>query len=47
MKLRGIPVKGIDIGKDGKVKPKPGYRSVSQKIAARKSKKVRVKRRTP
>ena len=44
MKLRGIPVPDITIGKDGKIKVKPSYRSASHKIAARKSKKIRVKR---
>lgn len=43
MKLKGIAVPDIDI-KDGKVVPKRKYRSASQKIAERKSKRVRVKR---
>ncbi len=46
MKHTGIKVSDIDI-KDGKVVPKRKYRSASQKIAERKSKRVRVKRRTP
>lgn len=46
MKLKGIRVSDIDV-KDGKVVPKKKYRSTSQKIAERKSKRVRVKRRTP
>lgn len=46
MKHTGIRVANIDI-KDGKVVRKKKYRSVSQKIAERKSKRVRVKRRSP
>lgn len=46
MKHTGIKVSDIDV-KDGKVVRKRKYRSVSQKIAERKSKRVRVKRRTP
>lgn len=45
VKRIGIPVKGVEIDKKtGKVKPKATYRSVSQKIAARKKPKTRFKR---
>jgi hypothetical protein len=37
-----ITVKGYTIGKDGKLKKKPTYSSVSHKIKAAKSKKIRV-----
>ena len=47
MKKTGIPIKGARVTKAGKIEkvgnPKA---SVSQKIAARKSKRVRVARRT-
>ena len=42
MRLTGIHIKGLRIGKDGKVTCPPKYRNVSQRIAAKKSKKVRV-----
>jgi hypothetical protein len=46
VKLKGTAVPGYDLDKKtGALKPKPQYSSVSQKIAAGKSKKVRVKRR--
>lgn len=45
MKKSGIPVKGVKL-KDGKLKKTSGRKtSVSAKIAARKSKRVRVARR--
>jgi hypothetical protein len=37
-----ITVKGYTIDKDGKLKKKPTYSSVSHKIKASKSKRVRV-----
>ncbi len=46
MKLRGIAIKGIKID-GGKVKAAPVYRSVSDRIRARKSKKVRVGKPMP
>jgi len=46
VKLKGIAVSGVVIDKKtGKIKTEPVHRSVSRKIAAGKSKKVRVKRR--
>lgn len=46
MKKAGIPVRGVKL-KDGKLKKTAGRKtSASAKIAARKSKKVRVARRT-
>ena len=45
MKLRGIPIKGIKTTKSGKIEKAQTYRNVSQKIAASKSKKVRVVRK--
>jgi hypothetical protein len=48
MKKLGTPVKGIRITKAGKVKKAASRKSsVSQKIAAKKSKRVRVARRPP
>jgi hypothetical protein len=46
VKARGIPVKNIRL-KDGKLEPVTKYRSVSDKIRARSSRKIKVKRRTP
>jgi len=47
MKKTGIPVKGVTPAKGGKLKKaKSRKTSVSAKIAARKSKKVRIARRT-
>lgn len=47
MKNIGIPIKGIRATKAGKVEKATSPKaSVSQKIAARKSKRVRVARRT-
>jgi hypothetical protein len=43
MKLRGIPI-GLATLKDGKLKPVKKYRSASDKIRERTSKKVRVKK---
>lgn len=44
--LKGIKVSGVAM-KDGKIVEKPIYHSVSARIAAAKSKRVRVVRRTP
>ncbi len=41
------PVKGIRIGKDGKIKVAPVYRDASAAIRAKKSQKQRVVRRKP
>ena len=41
------PVKGIRIGKDGKIKVSPVYRDASAAIRAKKSTKQRVVRRKP
>jgi hypothetical protein len=46
MKLKGIPIKGVKPTKSGKLEAVQQYRNVSQKIAAKKSKKVRVIRKT-
>lgn len=47
MKKTGTPVKGVKPTKDGRLKKAPSRKtSVSAKIAQRKSKKVRVARRT-
>lgn len=46
MKLKGIPLKGVKI-KDGKVTAAPVYRSVSDRVRAKKSTKVRVGRPMP
>lgn len=40
------PVKGINIGKDGKIKKSVSYRSASDAIRAKKSKKQKPIRRT-
>ena len=46
MKKTGIPVKGVKPTKDGKLKKTAGRKaSVSAKIAARKSERVRVVKR--
>lgn len=44
MKLTGIKVTGVTV-KDGKISKRKSFANVSQKIAAQKSKKVRVKRK--
>lgn len=46
MKLRGIPIKGIKV-KDGKIIKAPVYRSVSDRIRARTSKRIRVGKQPP
>lgn len=47
MKLKGTAIPGYDLDKKtGKLKPKPAHQSVSRKIAAGKSTKVRVKRKS-
>lgn len=48
MKKIGIPIKGAKLTKAGKIEKAGNPKtSVSQKIAARKSKRVKVARRTP
>lgn len=45
MAKTGIPVKGFQFTEDGKLKKKPPRMSVSKRIAASKSKKVRPTKR--
>ena len=43
MKLSGIAIKGLRLGKDGKITAVPKYRNASHAIAAKKSKKQKYK----
>ena len=43
--MTSIPIKGFKI-KDGKLKPAPKYKDASEAIRAKKSKRVRVVKRT-